>query len=222
MSSDSFTSTANCPLCLSKSNWFCEYFENPINFYKCSNCYSIFKESQSYLDSKSEKERYNLHENDVHDQDYQNFVSPITNTIISNFDIDCRGLDFGCGPGPVIAHVLKKSGYRIELFDPFYFPNPSIKKQKFDFIICCEVMEHFHLPSKEFKFLKSLINSNGRLYCKTQLISNTICVDDFKNWYYKNDPTHVFFYSPIALEYIKAKEGFQFLDFDEKLITFKA
>ncbi len=216
------SNSIQCSLCHGKANWFCEFFREPIDFYKCQNCKSIFKDKAHYPDFEFEKQRYLTHNNDVEDQQYQSFVSPITDAVFNHYDSSKIGLDYGCGTGPVAAHVLKQKGYEVVLYDPFFYPDNSYALKKFDFIICCEVMEHFHKPYEEFKHLSSLLKEQGILFCKTNLISDSISVDEFKNWYYKNDPTHVFFYSPTALDFIKTELGFQFLSFDEKLITFRS
>jgi 2-polyprenyl-3-methyl-5-hydroxy-6-metoxy-1,4-benzoquinol methylase len=211
-----------CILCHGKADWFCNYFKKQVHFYKCSNCKSIFKDNSVFPDLTSEKLRYLTHNNNVEDENYQAFVSPITNAVVKHFSEDKIGLDYGCGTGPVAAHVLKLKGYEIVLYDPFFYPDENYDQQKYDFIICCEVMEHFHKPDKEFRLLKSLLKEEGRLYCKTSQISDHISVQEFKDWHYKNDPTHVFFYTPSALEYIKTNMGFRSLNFDKKLITFNA
>ena len=53
------------------------------------------------------------------------------------------GLDYGCGYAPALADILKKDGFRVELYDPFFFPNKEIFLRKFKFITCSEVVEHF-------------------------------------------------------------------------------
>jgi 2-polyprenyl-3-methyl-5-hydroxy-6-metoxy-1,4-benzoquinol methylase len=216
------SNSIQCSLCHSKAIWFCEFFREPIDFYKCQNCKSIFKDKTSYPDFEFEKQRYLTHNNNVEDRDYQAFVSPITDAVVEYYSNDKTGLDYGCGTGPVAAHVLKLKGYNIVLYDPFFYPDNNYHELSYDFIICCEVMEHFHKPDQDFKQLRSLLKNDGRLFCKTSLISDHISVQEFKDWHYKNDPTHVFFYSPSALEYIKTSLGFHSLDFDKKLITFKA
>jgi len=43
---------------------------------------------------------------------------------------------------------------------------------------------------------------------------------NFHDWYYKNDATHVFFYHPQSLKYIKEKFGFSDVSIDGRLITY--
>lgn len=84
-------------------------------------------------------------------------------------------------------------------------------KFKYNYIICCEVIEHFHFPQKEFTLLRSLLKPGGILYCMTEIYSEDI---DFINWHYKNDPTHVFFYHKDALKWIQ--EHFRFSEVKKK------
>lgn len=44
---------------------------------------------------------------------------------------------------------------------------------------------------------------------------------DFKAWYYKNDPTHVFFYHPITIKFIANAYGFSDVKINDRLILFK-
>jgi hypothetical protein len=45
---------------------------------------------------------------------------------------------------------------------------------------------------------------------------------NFSKWYYKDDPTHVFFYNTHTLEWIKEHFGFSSLTIDKRLIVFTA
>lgn len=212
--------SVRCLLCQDHAHKFCSYFKTPEVFYRCPNCLAIFKSSNFFVDANFEEERYRTHNNDIYDERYQKFVSPITDAVKKDFTTKTKGLDYGCGTGPVATHVLEKQDYNITLYDPYFYPDSTYQNTTYDFIICCEVMEHFYEPDKEFSKLKNLLNSNGKLYCKTKMISDDFSVEAFKNWHYKNDPTHVFFYSPKTLQVICHKFGYKSVYFDDKLITF--
>lgn len=47
-----------------------------------------------------------LHENDINDPGYRAFVAPVVDRISSDRTPKHFGLDFGAGPGPVIAKLL--------------------------------------------------------------------------------------------------------------------
>lgn len=192
--------------------------EKEHRFFECKNCGSVLRGRETFPDDKAEIERYTTHNNDVNDPRYQAFVSPITTAVQSDFSFEnTLGLDFGAGTGPVITKVLNNNGYHLNLYDPFFHPDISVLNEKYDFIVCCEVIEHFHQPLKEFQLLKSLLKPNGKLYCMTDIYSQVI---DFSKWYYKNDPTHVIFYTEKSLQWIQKEMGFNKLAIDRRLIVF--
>ena len=158
------------------------------------------------LSKEKEKERYQLHQNDVDDEGYQNFVSPLVDAVLKNFEADDLGLDFGSGTNSVITSLLRKKGYNIETYDPFFDPNTNALEHTYDYIVSCEVIEHFYQPSKEFARLYSLLKPGGILFCKTNLYSSSI---NFESWWYKNDATHVFFYSDKTVQWINKHFDYQ-------------
>lgn len=188
-------------------------------YVQCTGCKAILLSPNNYLSPQEEKFRYSLHNNDVNDAGYIEFVSPVIEKIKADFDSSSLGLDFGCGTGPVITSELKKHGYRIELYDLYFQPKKSVLNNNYDFIICCEVMEHFQEPLKEFSLLRSLLKPQGKLYCKTEIWNEAI---NFKEWHYKNDLTHVIFYNEDTIKWIKEDLGFSSVNIFEKFMVFTA
>lgn len=221
MEHSSFEKHHQCPLCDHIADYFCSDPNEIRNYYKCSNCHSVFLDSKHFIDLHLEKKRYETHNNDVDDVRYQKFVEPITTAVQHQFLKSAKGLDYGCGTGPVASTVLKRLSYEnISLYDPFFYPDKKCLSDTYDFIICCEVMEHFHNPNQEFSMLKTRLKDKGKLYCKTNLIENNTSVNAFQNWWYKDDPTHVFFYSEKTLKFIAHHFNFGRLTLDSNLITF--
>lgn len=202
-----------CPLCSSASKAF-EIIQQR-KYYQCTNCTSIFLSDANFISREAEKNRYLEHNNNVNDIGYQQFVAPLVALITKNHYKDVQGLDFGSGTGPVITKLLKDLGYDIKTWDPFFDNNPDRLKSTYNYIVSCEVIEHFHHPFKEFQLLKSLLKPKGSLYLKTELINAEI---DFKTWYYKEDPTHVFFYSESSFEWIKTTFGFKDLAIQNRIV----
>ena len=201
-----------CPLCKSNSNNFCKKV-----YYQCVNCYGLFRPAQLLPTLEAEKNRYETHNNDVENEGYQNFVSPITNAILENHDAEEVGLDFGAGSGPVIANMLERKGYKPLLYDPIFHNYPELLERKYNYIFACEVIEHLHNPYDEFSRLYNILNTNGKLYCMTHLYDKSI---DFDRWYYKNDFTHVFIYTRETIHWIATEIGFSDYKIDDRLITF--
>ena len=205
--------TVYCPLCEGNSAVFYQYKTRL--YHQCKTCQGIFVDPSLMPSLDHEKLRYEEHHNDVNNKGYQKFVSPITNSILKNYKPTDKGLDFGAGTGPVIAKILKEQKYHIELYDPFFHNFPDLLNQTYDYIACCEVIEHFHFPAKEFGLLKRILNNGGALYCMTDIYDSSI---DFHKWYYKNDMTHVFIYQKETLEWIKKTYGFLKLTIKDRLV----
>jgi len=207
--------TADCPLCTGKANSF--YQQDTRHFFQCTICYGIFLEQGLRLNPAEEVARYKLHKNDIEDKKYQQFVLPITQAVINYFTKNHKGLDFGAGTGPVISKVLTDEKFQISPYDPYFHNYPDLLKSSYDYITCCEVIEHFYKPKKEFELLKKLLKPKGKLYLMTALFDETI---NFHKWYYKNDPTHVFIYHQKTMRWIKEKFTFTAVSIQGRLITF--
>lgn len=175
-------------------------------------------DASCYVSQQREIDRYTEHNNDVDDLGYQKFVQPIVTSVLSDFTTESKGLDFGCGTGPVITKLLRDKNFEIQTFDPFFDNNLEALKTTYDYIVCCEVIEHFHHPLKEFKLLKSLLKPQGKLYCMTDVYHENI---DFKNWYYKNDETHVIFYSENSFNRLSKALNFEKVIVNDRLIIFQ-
>ncbi|MFD2826174.1 class I SAM-dependent methyltransferase [Leeuwenhoekiella polynyae] len=206
-----------CPLCNSTAAYFKTYNDRLYN--RCTSCASVFLDTRDLPHPQDEKQRYDLHENTLQNKGYLDFLSPLIQAVIEQEDISKIGLDYGSGPNPVLSKILKSKGYSLSQYDTFYCKEEDNLNQKYDFIICCEVIEHFHNPAEEFKRLKALLKANGSIYCKTALLDKTI---NFENWSYKNDFTHSFFYTKKALNYIKQFLGFVDLVVHKNLFILKA
>ena len=89
-------------------------------YFICSTCGAYLKDEKYYLEKKEGKERYKEHDNNVHDERYQDFTSPITDAILKTHSKEQLGLDYGSGTGPVISKQLRDEGYQVKLYDPFF------------------------------------------------------------------------------------------------------
>ena len=170
---------------------------------------------KNYLSSEEEKARYLTHNNDVNDLGYQKFVRPVIRAVTTHTNTHHHGLDYGSGTGPVITKLLREKGYSMTIYDPFFAPNSEVLNATYDFIVCCEVVEHFHDPQFEFNLFRQILNPNSLLVIKTELLTPDI---DFPNWYYINDPTHTLLYSPQGMRYILTQHGFRSLEISQRLV----
>ena len=203
-----------CPLCNHSSVAF--FTTKSHQYYCCDFCKGIFMSDDDLPVLSDEKNRYLEHNNDINDVRYQQFVMPIVQQVVDHYTPEHRGLDFGAGTGPVISKLLTDRSYQIVQYDPFFHNYPELLLDKYDYIVACEVIEHFHQPNVEFVRLKEMLKPGGRLICMTTIYHPGI---DFKTWYYKNDPTHVFFYHSDTLQFIQKTYGFSELQIFNNLIV---
>ena len=199
-----------CPLCQNSATAF--YKDD---FYLCSCCGRIFRPIEKLLNNQREKERYESHTNDSDDLGYQNFVLPITSSVLKEYKKEDLGLDFGCGKDSPIVKVLRQKEYQIFEYDPYFFDDKKLLEEKYDYIACCEVIEHFYNPKKEFELLKKLLKEDGVLYLMTGIYNDNI---DFSKWWYKNDLTHVFIFQEETFEWIKKEFAFKDMKIEKNFI----
>lgn len=205
-----------CPLCLETGELF--YQQKKQTFLLCPQCKGIFVPTPLRPAPSEEKERYLKHHNDISDPGYQAFVSPMVEAICRDFSPEHKGLDFGAGTGPVISAMLAEKNYQTQLYDPFFHPNDAFLQQEWDYIICCEVMEHFYHPRESFALLFRLLKKGSKLFCMTGIYH---AGKNFNHWHYKNDITHVFIYQQDTLQWIQQHWGFSKLTVEENLILFE-
>lgn len=187
-----------CPVCL--KNGTVKFLSvNGVTYHRCPVCLATFVGESFLPDPEEEKARYAHHKNDPLDPDYRRFLGKIYIPLTGRLSGPKEGLDFGCGTGPALADMLKDAGHKVELYDPFFYPDTSVLDKRYDFIVCTEVFEHFHFPHKEFKLLDRLLKPKGLLAVMT-----CFQTDDsrFKNWHYRRDITHVVFYKEETMRYI--------------------
>lgn len=206
-------SDLKCPLCSGSSTTYYTHIQR--EFLQCSLCFSVFLNPKDFLSIEEELKHYNFHNNDPEDVRYQNFLSPVTNRILADFDTENTGLDFGSGSGSPIVKILLENGYNISQFDLFYHNQPEVLTRPYDYIACTETAEHFKDPYTEFTQLRSLLKPGGKLYVMTDRLNPN---RDFGTWFYKTDPTHVFLYSDEAFKWISQEFGFKSIEFTPRVV----
>lgn len=195
-----------CPLCLSQQVH--HYHQDKKRRYlQCGQCDLVYVESAFLPAPEQEKAEYDLHENGFEDQGYRQFLSRACTPITDCLGPPANGLDFGCGPAPVLADMLTQASFSVRWYDPIYADDKTVLKGNYDFITCTEAIEHFHRPVEELTLLTSLLKPGGLLVVMTKRVESP---DKFANWHYKNDMTHVSFFSATTFDYIGREYGFSF------------
>lgn len=187
-----------CPLCGSEDLDL--FFEDKKRIYlHCFNCKLVFVPNYYWLNAEDERTIYDLHENDAQDQGYRQFLSRLSTPLLKKLNPKQKGLDFGCGPAPTLSVLLEEQGQQVDLYDPFYYNDPSVFFKKYDFICATEVVEHMHNPNKDFTVLFKMLKRDGWLGIMTKLV---IDKNAFSQWHYIRDMTHICFYSQSTFEYL--------------------
>lgn len=173
---------------------------------RCERCQATFLLPRHLPTAEAERAEYDLHQNTGDDPGYRQFLRRLAAPLLQRLAPGQRGLDFGCGPGPVLAGLLREAGHTVALYDPFFQPDPVALQTTYDFITCTEVIEHFHQPAAEFRRLDALLRPGGWLALMTRFQT-----DDarFAQWHYRRDPTHVVFYREHTLRWLAAHHGWR-------------
>ena len=174
------------------------------DYWRCGACEARFLDPGQRPPPQGEVARYRQHENDVDDPRYRRFLSKLAGPLLERLAPGLRGLDYGCGPGPTLAAMLREAGHHMALYDPFFHPEGSALDRRYDFITCTETAEHFHHPADEFDRLDGLLRRGGWLGLMTCFQTEDA---RFADWHYRRDPTHVVFYREATMRMIAAQHG---------------
>jgi SAM-dependent methyltransferase len=206
-----------CRLCGAASAVLGQLKSDSRVFLHCIGCDCVFVQSDGLLPADGERARYLEHNNDA-TPEYEKFLNRLAIPVGKAARVKGEGLDFGCGPVPVLSVLLAKQGFRMRQYDPFFFPDQTALKARYDFITCSEAAEHFHQPLKEFELLHKLMRPGGILGVMTQMRQSW---EGFFQWYYPRDPTHVIFYSPRTMRWIADRFGWSAGFAPENVVIFR-
>ena len=206
-----------CPLCktTNSSKFYKEKFRE---YLRCLSCDFIFVPKMYHLSDAEEKSRYDTHNNDPNDHRYRHFLSQLLVPLLERIQQKSNGLDFGSGPGPTLSLMLEECGHSVDLYDKFYANDISVFEKKYDFITATEVVEHLSEPMFEISRLIEMLNNQGHLAVMTQILTPQI---DFSSWYYKNDPSHIGFFTKKSLSFLASYLNIEVYFISERVVFFQ-
>lgn len=194
-----------CPLC--ENSHIQHYYEDKRRTYlQCSLCDLVFVKPEQRLDTIAEKAQYDMHENDPNDEGYRRFLSRMATPILERVSPNSDGLDFGCGPGPTLSLMLEEKGHTMKLYDLYYYPDQSVLAKQYDFVTSTEVIEHLYSPNVVWQQWLNLVKPGGWLGLMTKMV---IDAEAFATWHYKNDVTHVCFYSRKTFQFLAERDSLE-------------
>ncbi len=201
-----------CVLCSSETVFPLKFLKPAKReFLRCPECDLIFVPEKYHLKPDEEVARYRMHRNTLSNEGYVGmFLEKIA--LVQKY---CPGvtsvLDYGCGPSPVLAELLRMNGFSCDIYDPYFFP--EFPEGSYDLVISTEVFEHLRNIKTELHMIRKLIKPGGYLAAMTSLHDD---VGDFQNWWYASDPTHISFFGVRTFEWVAKENGFRIVYADKK------
>lgn len=208
------TASLSCPLCrTAQSRLFAR--DKQRDYYCCDACQLVFVPPAFHLSPAAEKQRYDTHQNVATDPGYRDYLNRLAQPLLSLLPQPSHGLDYGSGPDSALIPLLEAQRHQMAIYDVYYANDPAVLEQRYDFVTCSEAIEHFNRPAQAWRQLWSLVRPGGWLAIMTQLRDE---VDDFIGWYYKNDPTHIAFYSRPTFTWLAQRDGLQAHFYDHSVV----
>jgi SAM-dependent methyltransferase len=192
-----------CPVCRA-SNALSIAVVDGRDYWFCRACEARYLDPRHHPSRETEHSQYLHHQNDIYDPRYRRFLSRLATPLLARLVAGSAGLDYGCGPGPALATMLREAGHAVALYDPFFHADPAPLSCCYDFVTCTEAAEHFHHPAAEFDRLMGLVRPGGWLGVMTCFLTEAA---SFRNWHYRKDPTHVVFYDERTLRRLATLRG---------------
>jgi len=201
--------TRICPLCMAAGGKPIHVQRDKIvhrEFILCGTCCLVFVPSKFHITTEEQIDRYLSHNNDPNDPDYRAFLSRLSDEMRPYFVPGATVLDYGCGPGPALAAMLGEANLLVSIYDPYFVPDESLLNKQYDFVTCTETVEHFTDPRSDFATLDTMLKPGGLLGVMTGMLEN---LEDFPEWYYHRDPTHISFYNKHTMSWIAKRYGWE-------------
>jgi hypothetical protein len=194
-----------------------------MTFHECPSCKVIFKDIKNHIGRAEEFAVYENHQNSTDNQGYVDYLTHFIETAIVPYQHQngLKALDYGSGPGPVLAEILKNQyGYQTDTYDPFYAPKQTFINHTYDLITCTEVIEHVKAPIDIFKIFKNHLSQNGILAIMT--LFHPQDRNQFFDWFYIRDPSHIIFYTPDTIKIICKQVGLKLINHNHhRIMTIK-
>jgi ubiquinone/menaquinone biosynthesis C-methylase UbiE len=188
-----------CPVC-GKSE-VSPYHQDKLRSYcQCFHCKLVFVPRSELISEHQEIKRYEAHENESFDPNYQNYMAKISSMITPHLEPGDKGLDFGCGRSKMLEKLITGKGWPVTSYDKYFHPL-NLLGDVFDFIVLSEVIEHLRTPEMDLQDIKRLLASGGKLFIKTKILPPS----GFDQWFYKRDITHVQFFSEKSFQQLGLK-----------------
>ena len=199
------------------------YYENGRQFFRCSACDFIF--SDLAVSRRQEEQHYKGQWGLAEPQSWRSKAELLLNLILQYTDPRSI-LDFGSGCGG-LTEALRGLGISTTPLEPMIhgFLKDQHYAQPFDAIVGVEVIEHLPDPLGELRELEKVLAPGGVMVFSTLLtnpfIDHPQSRELFSDWWYKDDPTHVGFFSNRTLDTLSRIRNYEIDVFADKLFVIR-
>lgn len=206
-----------CKIC---QNSTIPFFSIPLSkhYCYCPACEFISMDPTFIVNLEREKAQYENHHNSLENEGYvkmfEDFMDLFWNRLTCK---EIHALDFGSGPTPVLAELLKRRGAKVDCYDKFYQPQTLFEDKTYDLITSTEVFEHLENPLQTLEMLSTHLKPNGIIAIMTLFHPND--TELFIKWWYPRDPTHISFFTCKTLEILGEKCSLKIAGRDGKRVV---
>jgi 2-polyprenyl-3-methyl-5-hydroxy-6-metoxy-1,4-benzoquinol methylase len=113
--------------------------------------------------------------------------------------------------------MFEEAGHSVDIYDYYYAGNLSVLERQYDFVTATEVLEHLRNPGKELDRLWGCLRPGGNFGVMTKFALNQ---EKFARWHYKNDSTHVCFFSRSTFDFLASQWRAELSFVDKDAIIF--
>ncbi len=191
-----------CRLCGAEA---AEFVSGGAGYGECPVCGYIGVEPSRLPSPEAEEARYRLHRNSRSDSRYVSWILEFVEAVEPYLRPGGELLDFGSGPEPVPAALLRERGYPVLAYDPFFAPGDDWRSRAWDAVLVHEVAEHLAEPGAALAELAALLRPGGALCVRTRFPPRDR--EAFARWRYRMDSTHVGFFRPESFAWLSARLG---------------
>jgi 2-polyprenyl-3-methyl-5-hydroxy-6-metoxy-1,4-benzoquinol methylase len=195
----------------------------PIYYHRCPACGFIFTTAFDQFSNEDFARYVYNDEYPLIDPDYKEARPKANAGLICNLFQAARPrrvLDYGAGSG-VLAETLRTVGFaQVDTYDPFV-PRFSTKpSDRFDCVVCFEVVEHTTDPAGLFADMSDLLGDSGLIFFSTLLQPADIDQQGLNWWYAAPRNAHVSLYTKMSLHKLGQRFGFNLGSFTESYHLF--